>query len=164
MNNKKNVQEVDYSNIESANTIIMIISYIGLFFSDFLGKNQFHDDNISILGWIILIFGAFIAFSPKFFSKDKEISKLVDDKIYGLIRHPQYTGGVIIAIAMCLITQVWPTYLVALIAVITTYLSMILIEERLINKFGDQYQEYMNKVPRSNIILGLIRKNNRDEL
>lgn len=120
------------------------------------------------MGWIIWIFGLILAFSPNIVFKKRggvskgksyiHTTKLVNDGIYGLIRHPQYTGGVVIAFSMCLILQTPLTYILAIIAMVTAYLSMVFEEKRLIIKFGSQNENYKTEVPRINLLLGLIRK------
>lgn len=165
---QKEEEKKKFSIIEKANVIIMSFAYIGLFFSGFLVENKFYNGTIGVLGWMVWIFGLLLAFAPNVVFKRRggvkqgksyiHTTKLVDDGIYGIIRHSQYTGGIVIAFSMCLIAQTWLTYLLSLIAISTTYLSMILEEKDLIRKFGSQYREYMKKVPRMNILLGLIRK------
>lgn len=146
----------------------MSFAYIGLFFSGFISRNPSYNQIIGVIGWIIWIFGLILAFSPNIVLKKRggvpegksyiHTTKLVNDGIYGLIRHPQYTGGMVIAFSMCLIIQTPLTYNLAIIALITAYLSMIFEEKRLVMKFGSQYENYKTEVPRVNVLIGLIRK------
>ena len=168
MNATEKVQKRDPNKIETVIVIIMSCAYIGLFFSAFIFQNPSYNQIVGIIGWIIWIFGLMLAFSPNIVLKRRggvpegksyvHTTKLVDDGIYGLIRHPQYTGGMVIAFSMCLIVQTLVTYILALIAIITAYLSMVFEEQRLTVKFASQYKNYQNEVPRSNLLIGLIRK------
>lgn len=146
----------------------MSFAYIGLFFSGFIVGNPSYNQIVSLVGWIIWVFGLVLAFSPNIILKKRggvpkgksyiHTTKLVTDGSYGLIRHPQYTGGIVIAFSMCLIIQTSLTYVLAIIATVTAYLSMVFEEKRLIIKFGSQYENYKIEVPRINLFLGLIRK------
>ncbi|MFX0013010.1 MAG: methyltransferase family protein [Promethearchaeota archaeon] len=168
MNTIKEVQKKEFNIIEIFNVLIMSFAYIGLFFSGFISRNPSYNQIIGVIGWIIWIFGLILAFSPNIVLKKRggvpegksyiHTTKLVNDGIYGLIRHPQYTGGMVIAFSMCLIIQTPLTYNLAIIALITAYLSMIFEEKRLVMKFGSQYENYKTEVPRVNVLIGLIRK------
>ena len=146
----------------------MSFAYIGLFFSGFITRSTPYDQIVGILGWIIWIIGCILAFSPNIVFKKRggvtkgksyvHTTKLVNDGIFGVIRHPQYTGGMVISFSMCLIAQIPLTYILAIIALITTYISMVLEEKRLVIQFGTQYEIYKTEVPRANLIIGLIRK------
>ena len=146
----------------------MSFAYISLFFSGFISRNPSYNQIVGILGWIIWLFGLILVFSPNIVFKKRggvakgksyiHTTKLVNDGIYGLIRHPQYTGGMVIAFSMCLIVQTPLTYILAIIAMATAYLSMVFEEKRLIIKFGSQYEYYKTEVPRINLLMGLIRK------
>jgi len=170
---KKENQKGNSSVIELITVIIMSFAYIGIFFSAFISQNPNYFEIIGFIGWVIWLSGLILAFTPNIVFKRHggvpkgksyvHTTKLVTDGIYGIIRHPQYTGGLIIVFAMCLILQTPLAYFLAIIAMITTYLSMILEEKRLIVKFGSQYEVYMVNVPRANLLVGLIRKFKKDE-
>lgn len=167
MNSIKKAPIKDFGRVEQINIIIMSFAYIGLFFSGFIDQNPSYNQIIGLIGWIIWVIGLLLAFSPNIVFKKRggvpkgkayvHTTKLVDDGIYGVIRHPQYTGGMVIVFAMCLILQTPLTYILAVIALMTSYLSMILEEKRLIIKFGSQYESYMTKVPRANLMVGILR-------
>jgi len=85
-------------------------------------------------------------------------TRLVDTGIYGVVRHPQYLGGILaIFVATLLLYPHW------LFAVLGIPGAMILCwstraeEWRLIERFGSEYQTYMQKAPRMNLILGIVR-------
>ena len=85
-------------------------------------------------------------------------TRLVNIGIYAVIRHPQYNGGIY---AIFVTTLLWYSNLLfailGVIGTIHTYLSIQEEDKRLINKFGDEYRDYMNQVPGMNIFLGIIK-------
>ena len=168
MNTTEEEQKKDFNLIEIINIAIMSFAYIGLFFAGLISRNPSYNQIVGIVGWIIWIFGLILAFSPNIVFKRRggvpegksyiHTTKLVNDGIYGVIRHPQYTGGMVIAFSMCLIVQTPLSYILAIIAMVTAYLSMVFEENRLIIKFGSQYKNYKAEVPRVNLLIGLIRR------
>jgi len=85
-------------------------------------------------------------------------TRLVDTGIYAVVRHPQYTGGVL---AIFLTNLLWyPHWLFGVLGVIgavVTYLGCREEDKYLIEKFGDDYKRYMQKVPQMNFLLGIVR-------
>jgi len=133
-----------------------------------------NNDKIMILyyiGWIIWVLAFILAFSPNFlFKKYGKVpkgkryihtTKLIDTGIYSIIRHPQYGGSLYVAFSLILIQQTPISIILGIICMITSYLSMVFEEGRVIPKFGEEYKEYMKRVPRVNLLSGLIRKSKR---
>jgi len=85
-------------------------------------------------------------------------TRLVDTGIYAVVRHPQYTGGIF---SIFVTTLLWyPHWLFAVLGVIgavLVYLSAREEDQRLVEQFGDDYKQYMERVPRMNLLVGLIR-------
>lgn len=84
-------------------------------------------------------------------------TKLVDTGIYSIVRHPQFITWILWAIAGMLLFQHWIVILLVIPIIPLTYIDLIRADKRLIEKFGNEYKQYMKKVPRSNFLLGLIR-------
>ena len=85
-------------------------------------------------------------------------TRLVDTGIYAVVRHPQYTGGIYAIFLTNFL--VYPHSLFGVLGVIgmaVIYMSCRYEDQRLIEKFGDDYKAYMKKVPRMNIFLGILR-------
>lgn len=122
-----------------------------------------------IIGWpvwavgIALVMAPMIAFPRRGgVAKGKSFvhtTKLVDNGIYAVVRHPQYLGGIL---ALFITTFLWyPHWLFAVLGVVGTvvvYMGCLEEDQRMVEKFGDEYSEYMKRVPRVNIILGIIRR------
>ena len=82
---------------------------------------------------------------------------LVDSGTYAIVRHPQMLGGTLMMCASILVSQHWLFALlgVPFIASLPKWIKDS--ENGLIAKFGDDYRQYMKKVPRMNLVLGIIR-------
>jgi len=86
-------------------------------------------------------------------------SKLVDTGIYALVRHPQYLGGILaIFVATLLFYPHWLFVVLGIPGAVILYWGTKEEEKRLIERFGGEYQDYMQRVPRMNLILGIIRQ------
>jgi len=84
-------------------------------------------------------------------------TKLVDSGIYSIVRHPQYVTFILFAIAGMLLFQHWIVVLLGIPIIPLTYIDLLRADKRLIKTFGDEYKKYMQKVPRANFVLGIIR-------
>jgi protein-S-isoprenylcysteine O-methyltransferase Ste14 len=84
-------------------------------------------------------------------------TKLVDTGIYSIVRHPQYITFILWAIAGMLLFQHWIIIILGILIFPLTYIDLIRADEDSIEKFGDDYKQYMQRVPRANFILGIIR-------
>jgi protein-S-isoprenylcysteine O-methyltransferase Ste14 len=85
-------------------------------------------------------------------------TKLVDTGIYSVVRHPQYVTFILFAIAGMLLFQHWIIILMGIPIIPLTYIDLIKADKDAIGKFGDDYKDYMKKVPRANFLLGIIRR------
>jgi len=85
-------------------------------------------------------------------------TQLVHTGIYSIVRHPQYLGGILaIFVATPLLYPHWLFIVLGIPGVAILYWSTIEEEKQLVEQFGDGYRSYMQKVPRVNLILGIIR-------
>jgi protein-S-isoprenylcysteine O-methyltransferase Ste14 len=90
-------------------------------------------------------------------------TKLVDTGIYSVVRHPQYVTFILFAIAGMLLFQHWIIILLDVPIIPLTYIDLIKADKDAIEKFGDDYEAYMKKVPRANFLLGIIRRFSKSE-
>jgi protein-S-isoprenylcysteine O-methyltransferase Ste14 len=121
-----------------------------------------------IVGWVVWAFGmvlvmAQIVMFPRGGGVQKgesfvNTTRLVDTGIYVVVRHPQYTGGIL---AIFLTTLLWyPHWLFGVLGVLGTvviYLNCREEDQRMVLKFGDNYVAYMKRVPRTNVAVGLVK-------
>ena len=82
---------------------------------------------------------------------------LVDTGVYGIIRHPQYVAVAAVNVGLALISQHWLVILVGVPAFVLACVQIGRADQEGIAKFGDEYREYMKRVPRANFVLGVVR-------
>ena len=119
------------------------------------------------LGWAVLtaalVLGwrARVAFQTKGEIKSKRdwlnTTVVVDSGVFALVRHPIYLSFFLMSLALVLLSQHWLNLLTGIIVMALIYNDMRREEKNNIEKFGDDYLRYMEKVPRINLVLGLIR-------
>jgi len=83
---------------------------------------------------------------------------LVETGIYSIVRHPQYVTFMLWAVAGMLLFQHWIVALLGCLVFPLTYIDLIKADEQAIEKFGEGYKAYMDKVPRANFVFGFIRR------
>ncbi len=128
-------------------------SYTGWLTEFFLPHFVFLDDPIIKLIGVIQVltffpglFLFFYAAIPLYYWKFAK-KGVVTKGFYCYIRHPQYLGLAMAGLGMLLY---WPRFLILL-----TYVTMLFVyyllskneEQRMLNKYGDSYKEYMDSVP-----------------
>jgi protein-S-isoprenylcysteine O-methyltransferase Ste14 len=119
------------------------------------------------VGWLILPVALLFLFSIViFFKRDgkpgegkglMDTTVLVDSGTYAIVRHPMALGSILLMSASILISQHWLVAIVGVILSVFTYREQVTLEKGLLVKFGDDYKGYMQRVPRMNFILGMIR-------
>jgi protein-S-isoprenylcysteine O-methyltransferase Ste14 len=118
-------------------------------------------------GWLVMAVSAVFGWMPIYmFRRKGGVSKgesymhttiLVDSGIYAIIRHPQYFAGILISLALVLMSQHWLTTVLIVPVVVGTYIDSLKADERLIEKFGIEYKSYMKRVSGLNPLVGIIR-------
>jgi protein-S-isoprenylcysteine O-methyltransferase Ste14 len=89
-------------------------------------------------------------------------TQVVDTGIYSIVRHPQYMTFILWAIAGMLLFQHWIVILIGFPIIPFTYIDLIKADKDALEKFGTGYKDYMNRVPRANFLLGIIRRLKED--
>jgi protein-S-isoprenylcysteine O-methyltransferase Ste14 len=119
------------------------------------------------VGGAILVVGIILIILPRFVFRSKgkpekekdwvETTVVVDTGIYAVVRHPLYLGWLFMYVALILLSQHWLTVIIGIPGMVCVYLISRQEDQRLIEKFGDEYKDYMQKVPRMNLLVGIIR-------
>lgn len=150
-----------------AMTTVLTLAAVGQIILAFLLYDPKGNTTIINLGWVILWLSAIFGWLPIYTFKKwgnvpkgkgyTQTSVLVDRGVYAIVRHPQYLAGILIGIALPLISQHWAVAVLGIVVAILYYLNTFDEEASVIEKFGDQYREYMQRVPRINFLLGIYR-------
>jgi len=147
--------------------ILLTIGVVGQIGLAFLLYNEGGNDVICNIGWGILWLSAIFGWLPIFTFKKWggvpkgksyiETTQLVDRGVYAIVRHPQYLAGVLMGVALPLIAQHWLVAVLGIPVVAISYLGTLDEEKACIEKFGEDYERYMARVPQVNFVLGLLR-------
>jgi protein-S-isoprenylcysteine O-methyltransferase Ste14 len=149
-----------------ASAIILTIAIVGQIIMTFVLYNPDGNAALVNLGWGVLIISAVFGWLPIFTFRKKGKVKgrgympttvLVDSGVYAIVRHPQYLAGILISIALPLITPHWIVVVLGIVAIGTNFYDTFMVEENCIKKFGENYRLYMERVPRLNFIRGIYR-------
>ena len=143
------------------------ISSIGQIILGVLFYNRASLDLLLYLGWallaiaIVLGWRARVAFETKGKAREGEswlhTTAVVESGIYAVVRHPMYLSFMLIFLALACITQHWLSGLLGITSILMLYDDMRREEKNSIDKFGHDYLHYMRKVPRINLVIGIIR-------
>jgi protein-S-isoprenylcysteine O-methyltransferase Ste14 len=128
----------------------------------------------NIIAWVVWAFGMVLVMAPIVIFprrggasqglKYVKTTRVVDTGIYSVIRHPQYTGGIYSIFLTTLL--IYPHWLFGVMGIMGTYLIYLGTKTEdgiLIEKFGDEYREYMDRVPAMNFVAGTFRLLRRRE-
>jgi protein-S-isoprenylcysteine O-methyltransferase Ste14 len=145
---------------------VLTIAAVGQIILAFFLYNPEGNELLINIGWGIMLLSAIFGWLPIFTFRKKGGVKgrgyihttiLVDSGVYRIVRHPQYLAGILMNIALPLISQHWIIVVLGLIAAVINYINTYEEEKGCIEKFGEAYRQYMKAVPRMNFILGILR-------
>jgi protein-S-isoprenylcysteine O-methyltransferase Ste14 len=119
-------------------------------------------------GWICLWTSAIFSMLPVITFRRKggvaegesymKTTILVDTGIYAVVRHPQGgTAWLLINLGVMLIARHWTSVVLGLVSMGLVYVDTFKADQYCIEKFGDAYRHYMERVPRVNFVAGIIR-------
>ena len=129
------------------------------FFLNIIAMNLFPPTikELVVVGYTILGIGALFFILSVFTLRRKGTSNIVDSGIYGIVRHPMYLGGIVMFFSHIFLGQNWIVIISTIVAIVCCYLIIQFGDQRNIERFGNDYKLYMQKVPRANFLLGIIR-------
>jgi protein-S-isoprenylcysteine O-methyltransferase Ste14 len=103
--------------------------------------------SLNVIGGV-LIYQGWKVIHKEFWSKEDGKGRLVTEGIYSYMRHPQYTGFILMTLGLLIH---WATIPLLLMWPLLGYQYVRLAkkeEEDMLEQFGVEYREYMEKVPR----------------
>jgi len=132
------------------------------------------------LGWAIFLVAMVIGWQARVAFENKggaragesltKTRTVVTSGIYGIVRHPMYLSFMMFSLALVLLSQHWLNTVLGMIVIGILSSDMRREEQNTLVKFGDEYQVYMEQVPRMNFVAGILNylqrkkvdKNKRD--
>jgi protein-S-isoprenylcysteine O-methyltransferase Ste14 len=119
-------------------------------------------------GWLIWAVMCLFALAPVVTLRSKgsvpkgrsyiHATVLVDSGLYAVVRHPQYLSFILLSIFLILLAQHWLITLIGIAAMVMVYAGIVpQADHANLEKFGDDYKRYMQRVPRLNFVVGIIR-------
>ena len=162
-------REIDLPNEKNVGHLIGHIVYIALYTLLIVFSILFYNSaNLLALiyvGWITLVFGIIILLSSSQSRKksrvtENEVSKeiFVESGLYVFVRHPEFLGHILIIFSLILIAPHLINLVIGAILTLLLCLAMIEEEKRNIRKFGNAYRDYIQRVPRINLLAGMVRR------
>jgi protein-S-isoprenylcysteine O-methyltransferase Ste14 len=119
------------------------------------------------IGVIVLLGSVLLAFLPIFTLRKygrvqrgrnyMNTSVVVDRGLYSVVRHPQYLAYMLFNVGFMLTSQNCFIVLLGGLAIAFFYLHTMDEERFCRKKFGEEYERYSRKVPRFNLLLGIVR-------
>jgi protein-S-isoprenylcysteine O-methyltransferase Ste14 len=124
--------------------------------------------SLRVAGWVVWALGTIFAILPIFTLRTRggvpegrsymKTTALVDTGIYAIVRHPQGgTAGILLNLALPLIGQHWLLMILAAGGMVLIYVDTFKADQACIEKFGQEYVRYMQRVPRVNFLAGILR-------
>lgn len=144
-------------------SVLLVTEYILAFFIFGLSGLKI----LQWIGWAIWLVSLYFGLAPILIFRKKggvaqaksyiKTTRLVDTGLYAIVRHPQYVAGILLNLSLILVCQHWLVITLGLISMVLIYLDIRGADQEGIEKFGDEYLDYMQRVPRANFVLGVIR-------
>ena len=123
---------------------------------------------LSYLGWALLLAAVLLAWQARveFEKKGKErkggswlrTRGIVDSGVYSVFRHPMYFSFAMLSLSLVCLSQHWLNALLGAIMIGLLYSDMLREESSSVKRFGEEYRRYMKRVPRANLVLGIVRR------
>ena len=138
--------------------VVYVVLYGALVISAISAILLYNSANLAKLLCAGIILSTGIVFLLWSSGSRKKGQALVQSGPYAFVRHPEFLGHILIIFALIVISQHWISLIVGAILIVLLYLAMIEEEKRNVEKFGNAYRDYMRRVPRINLIAGIIRR------
>ena len=138
---------------------IIIAMFVGGFFSG-LKTGRLPDflfPCLSYIGLVLMVAGYILRMAAirqlkQFFTVNVEIQsghQLIQSGLYSLMRHPSYTGALLMFFAIAICYYNWVSILIIMVPITAAFLFRISVEEAALSStFGKSYEEYSSRVKR----------------
>jgi protein-S-isoprenylcysteine O-methyltransferase Ste14 len=141
--------------------IASILSVLAFPFNPLIVFKVLEHNNIEALwyvGWIFWVVGIALIILSYYHIYYCKARVLVDSGIYAVVRHPLYLGWILsMFVATIFLHQHWFFVIVGITGIASVYLVSRQEDHLNIERFDNDYKRYMQRVPRMNLLLGVIR-------
>ena len=86
-----------------------------------------------------------------------EATRVLEEGLFRLVRHPQYLGYTFLNLTFMAASQHWLPLVLGAGAILFFYIHAVQEEQGLLERFGQEYRSYMERVPRFNFVSGTVR-------
>jgi protein-S-isoprenylcysteine O-methyltransferase Ste14 len=117
-------------------TLVNVIGYWGMFIGS----------TLNVVGGF-LIYRGWKVIHKVYWSKEDEKGRLVTEGVYSYVRHPQYTGFILMTLGLLVHWATIPLLVMWPLLVIQYYRLAKKEEAEMLSQFGEEYRKYMEKVP-----------------
>jgi len=108
-------------------------------------------------GWLLLGCGmGLVVLSIVALARNRGVG-LIYWGIYGIVRHPMYLGAMICYLSFFFFHPHWLILLMSAANIAIVYCFILQGEQQNIARFGEAYRRYMDRVPRINLLVGILR-------
>ena len=143
---------------ETLGYVVHCISFALFFYLASILEVLYVSPLLEYLAWILLGFGVvLIGLSIASLVSNREAG-LIEDGIYGIVRHPMYLGAMVLFLSWIFFHPHWIIAMISFVNIAIVYWFILYGERLNITRFGDPYRRYMETVPRINLLAGLIRR------
>jgi protein-S-isoprenylcysteine O-methyltransferase Ste14 len=163
LNQRRKQEKMSEQRVTGQERTLLGLLFVGMFFVPIIyaASNWLDFANYTLPSWagwlgVLILAAAIFVFwrahadlglnwSPSLEIREKH--ELITRGIYSVIRHPMYASQWLWVIAQPLLLQNWIAGFLNLLVFIPFYFLRVKAEEKLmLEKFGNQYQDYMQKV------------------
>jgi protein-S-isoprenylcysteine O-methyltransferase Ste14 len=134
-------------------SFLAAVNFILLFYLHWIAPSKLIYDPQSnwlaagfLLSGMIVFFISSKAYGMTFLYKDSETQPLKTDGINGFVRHPLYSGILLLLIGFFLWFPFWKNLVFLVVSVIYIIIGSLLEEEKLITRYGEEYLRYRTEV------------------
>ncbi len=106
------------------------------------------NSNAFIIGIIVFVIGIILTIISLHNYITTPLNEQVKKGIYRFSRNPIYAAYNILGFGIALLTGSWLIFILHIIEIITCHFEILDEEKYCINRYGNEYKEYMKKVPR----------------
>ncbi len=139
--------------------IIYITLYISLITSSIIFYNSANLATLLYAGWVIFACGlAILIISSQTRRRAHRVKEtLIQSGIYAYVRHPEFLAHMLIITSLTLMAQHPISAAIGLVLLLLLCIGIVEEDKRNMEKFGDAYRDYVRKVPRINLLAGIIK-------